>query len=54
MLNMFSQAPVAEFSKEIAAKLQKRYSPAVDQQANRTDKKINGFGHKSKRNKILR
>ena len=35
MLNMFSQAPIAEFAKELTTKLQKRYSPAIDQQENK-------------------
>lgn len=35
MLNIFNQAPVSDFAKELAAKLVKRYSPAVDQQTNK-------------------
>jgi hypothetical protein len=35
MFNIFSRAPVSIFAKELTSKLVKRYSPTVDQQANK-------------------
>ena len=35
MFNIFNSAPISSFAKELTTKLIKRYSPTVDQQANK-------------------